>query len=357
MKKKLNVFLSLAAMSVSNQAMAWEEICISDVYTGAPCYTLDAGFRAICYQPSANNLHYAAVAFPTPAPSPHWQIADIKPDYNFGFELDLTAVFCERATKLAVSWEHYDQNDSDTVQVPSVDMIGPLFAIGPDTLLYQRAHGKVQWLFDQINLDYGTYVNFGDCFQTNFFVGLSGARIKETVNTFFSGTFTGGGFAGRNIHTPSTFTGGGPRIGVDLSYSIFDGFRLAGQAAAALMVGTLVNHTEFKTLFPSAIVVDGISSPNYQDISVKNRSAVVPEFEGRLGFAYDFTICRDFFVQLEAGYEAKVFINAIQSADIGSQVITPPVTPDEIGLFARTFKRTLSNFALAGPYVSINVGF
>ena len=357
MKNGLKLALGLAALSFSNQAVAWDECCGSDVFVGAPCYTLDAGFRAIAYKPSASNLHYAATAFPLPAPSPHWRISDIQPDYNFGFEIDLTAVFHERGTKLTASWEHFENNDSSSVSAPTSDMIGPFFAIGPDTIAYASAYGKVHWYFDQVNLDYGTYINFGDCFQTNFFVGITGARIKETVNTFYSGDFAGA-FIGRNINSPSTFTGGGPRVGIDFSYSILEDFRLTGHAAAAIYVGNFVNHTEYTSVFPGVVPLPGgVTSPNYQSTSVNNRYGIVPEFEGRLGLAYDTSFCDDFFVKLEVGYEAKVYIGAIQSTDMGSEVVTPPVAPDLIGVFARTFERRISDFALAGPYVAINVGF
>jgi hypothetical protein len=53
----------------------------------------------------------------------------------------------------------------------------------------------------------------------------------------------------------------------------------------------------------------------------------------------------------------KYLNNFFFSVDISSQVITPPVIPNTVGVFARTFKRTLSNFGLAGPYVSIGAIF
>ena len=369
MKNGLKLVLGLSLLSFTNEMMAWDECCCADVFVGAPCYSLDVGFRAIAYKPAVNNLDYAVTADPLPILVPQWRTFDVQPNYNFGFEVDLTAVFHDRGTKLAVSWEHFENNDSSRASVPTSSMLGPFLGIGRDAALYERAHGKVKWYFDQINLDYGTYVNFGECFQANLFVGLTGARIKETRNTFFSGTLPAGshlplppagGFIGRNIDSPITFTGGGPRIGLDFSYTLFDDFRLTGQAAAAIFVGNFINHTKYASIFPGPITVAGLgtfTSPTISNTQVHNRYGIVPEFEGRLGFAYDFTLCDDFFVKLEAGYEAKVFIGALQSVEIGSEVVTPPVTPDVVGVFARTFERKVSDFALAGPYVSINVGF
>ena len=220
MKNRLKFVVGIPGLGMTSEAMAWDEFydsecCDSDVYTGAPCYTIDSGFRAIAYKPAVNNFNYAASANPLPILVPQWRTFDIQPDYNFGFEVDLTAVFHDRGAKLAVSWEHFENNDSSRASVPASSMVGPFFAIGPDTALYKAAHGKVKWYFDQINLDYGTFVNFGECFQANLFVGLTGARIKETRNTFLLGRTPTGGFIGRNINSPITFTGGGPRIGLD----------------------------------------------------------------------------------------------------------------------------------------------
>lgn len=38
---------------------------------------------------------------------------------------------------------------------------------------------------------------------------------------------------------------------------------------------------------------------------------------------------------------------------MGSEVVTPPVAPDTIGVF----EQSPSNFALAGPYFMLDVGF
>lgn len=85
---------------------------------------------------------------------------------------------------------------------------------------------------------------------------------------------------------------------------------------------------------------------------------MIPSIEERLGLAYSFdSWCECYLVSLEVGYEAKVFFNALQSTDFSSGVVGVTPEDSEVGVFARTFRRTLGNFALAGPYVALGVEF
>jgi hypothetical protein len=147
----------------------------------------------------------------------------------------------------------------------------------------------------------------------------------------------------------------GPQVGVNFLYNLCRGLQLTGEGTASLLVGNLKNHTCYQSVSPALAEV-GITPPNVQSTHVRNRTQVVPAFEGRLGIAYSFAFCHCS-VDLDAGYRIWIYLNAIQSVDIGSEVVTPPVVPDTVGVFARTFQRTLSNFALAGPYLTLNIGF
>lgn len=97
--------------------------------------------------------------------------------------------------------------------------------------------------------------------------------------------------------------------------------------------------------------------PYNQSTTICNCSLLVPAFQQKLGVAYAHTFCDDYFVKLEVGYQAQIYLNTLQSTDMGSEVVTPPVIPDIIGVFSRTFQRTVSNFSLAGAYITLDVGF
>jgi hypothetical protein len=325
----------------------------SEVRLFHPRHTFEIQLSALLLQPTGSNLHYAAEAVPLPLPSPHWKIHEIATDYHFGFDVALRGMFHHTNTNLALNWEHFHSTDSAKKTVSSNNMIGPFFEIGPDASPYKKAHGKVSFHFDEVDLTYGIFVNFGNRLRTNFFSGVSFARIEEKRSSKFSnfeGTIV------RSIKVPSTFTGAGPQIGLDFCYRIVKGLRFSGDAAVSLLVGTQKNHTKYKALSPALPGV-GIVPPNRQKTSVHDTTQVVPGIEGMLGLAYDFTFREHYLIKLEVGYQAQVYIDALQSVDMGSEVITPPVLPDTVGVFARTFEPSLSNFALAGPYFKLIFGF
>lgn len=325
----------------------------SDIFLAHPCHTFELYGTALLLQPTGNHQHYAAEAFPLPAPSPHWQIHDVSTDYHFGFDVGFRGIIHSTNTNITLNWEHFHSTDSASKKVASTDMIGPFFEIGPDASPYKKAHGKVTFHFDEANLDYGILINFGDRLKTNLYSGVSFAYIKQTLSSKYS-NFEG--TVARTIKVPSTFIGAGPQVGLDFAYRIVKGFHFVGEAAASLLVGTQKNHTAYTARSP-ALEPLGISPPNRQKTNVHNKTQVVPGLEGKLGLSYVFAYCDHFMIKLEAGYQAQVYINAIQSIDMGSEVVTPPVVPDTVGVFARTFEQTLSNFALAGPYFTLDVGF
>lgn len=325
----------------------------SEVFLSTPSHMFELQLGLVVLQPSGSNLHYAAQANPLPAPSPNWKIHDIDPDYHVGFDLGIRGISHCSNTNLTLNWERLHSSDSASKNVASTNMVGPFFEIGPDAALYTKTHGKVRFLFDEVNLSYGIYMNLGNRLMTNLFSGISYARIKQSIHSKYSNL---DGTIVRTISTPSTFIGGGPELGLEFAYRIIAGFHFTGKARALLLVGRQKNHTTYKAFSPFLDPL-GISPPNTQQTRVHNKTQVVPGFETGLGFSYDFTFKKHYMVKLEAGYQVHTYINAIQSTDMGSEVVTPPVIPDTVGVFARTFEQNLSNFSLQGPYFLLAIGF
>ncbi len=323
------------------------------VFLSHPPYRFLTYFDALFMQPSGSNLHYAAQANSLPVISPNWRIHEVHPDYHFGFIVGVEGYFHSANSKMMLDWEHFHSLDSNKKHVPTEDMLGPFFEIGPDASAYKRAKGHGFFRFDEVNLDYGLAVNFGNRLKTDFFVGVSYAQIRQIIHAHFTSLDE---TTIKSIHTPSRFYGVGPQFGLDFSYRIVEGFQLVGEGIASLYVGRMKNHTTYKSASPSLIAL-GIAPPNKQRTDVSTRTQMVPGFESKLGVAYAYSFGQRFMIKAEIGYKTQIYLNAIQSTDIGSEVVTPPVTPDVTGVYARTFQRTLSNFALAGPYAAIDFAF
>ena len=119
------------------------------------------------------------------------------------------------------------------------------------------------------------------------------------------------------------------------------------------------NKTTYNSTTPELIpLLLPETQPNVQTTSVPNRTQLVPGFEQKIGLAYIGT-CGCFTFNLGVGYQAQVYINGVQTVDMTAPQVLPALalfTPDT-GVFAVGFERTLSNYILTGPYVSLSVTF
>lgn len=376
MNPQLKYILPILLYSIGSHAF---DPCYDySVRTDSPPYRFETKFNALFFKPTASNIYYAAAAIRETAPtiSPQWNIFDLHPGYHFGFDLGGRFIFHCLNTNLMANWVRFKSSSSDFQQVSSPSFVGPFFEIGPDSAIYQKTAGNVTFSFNQFNLDYGQFVSFGDWLNVNLFAGVGFARIKQNLLATFSDLAD---TTIRVIQTPIRFTGAGPQFGTDFTYCIGCGFGLEGKAQCTLFAGKLKNVPKSTSLSPQtggivipppqptpipgniASVAPALeelngSSPNIQNITVQHRSQLIPAFEGSLGISYEYVWCNYYTVRFETGYQAKIYLNALQAVTVASQLTTFPF-PAQTAVFARTFQRILSNFALSGPYVGLSVDF
>lgn len=357
MKKLLHLFLLsiILLQAVPNYGCYTDELNKNTpVMTESPTYSVATHIRALFLKPTSNNTHYAVEAFPLPLPSPNWAVFSVPASYSTGFQIGMQAVIPERATIIKADWQRFRAHACASQTVSTDNMIGAFFEIGPDASAYSKAQGTTRYSFDEGHLDYGQSLSLGCYTKADVFVGITAASIKQKVCSLFSNdndTIT------RTITVPSSFVGAGPQCRVDGSYCIVNNLTLTSSTVISLLVGTSKNHTKYTATSP-ALADLGVSSPNVQHTCVQSSTAVVPAFEQSLGFSYmTKSLCRKFDITIETGYQVQCYINPIQSIDMGSEVITPPVIPDTVGVFARTFHTSLSNFSLSGAYILFSIGF
>lgn len=357
--KNLKILLALLVVSVNVFAenLSKDEKTrtgfSSNPYTN--CSRFGTQFRAYALQPIASNLSYAAQAVPLPLPSPNWEIFEIKPKYHFGFAIAAHSFIRDRNTLLSAHWMHFNHSDKAFHEVPSTDdMVGPFFAIGPDTSPYKQTAGNVSFNFNTISINYGQLVDLADYFQATIFAGINITKIKQKLFSEFSNP---GKTILRSITIPTTFTGAGPQTGLDLFYHLGKNFCFMANVTTSILIGKLKNKTIYQSVSPDLQPLN-ITPPNTQTTTTQNKTQIVPEFDSKLGIIYIAELCEAYTVKVEAGYQALLYINPIQSVDMGSQVILLPTTvTDTVGVFARTFRTTLSNFGLAGPYAGFGLFF
>ncbi len=332
---------------------------LGDIAINSPHYTFNTEIKVLFLKPSTSNLYFTAEAFPlneafaTPGASPNWKTFDLHPKYHVAFDIGWRAIFHERASNLFFNWERFNSSTGSSVTASTKDMVGPFSSIGPDASPYKQVRGNVHLKFNEMNLRYGQYVDINNNLNVNIFAGISYAQLKQNLITFFSDeaiTIT------RKITVPSSFKGAGPQAGFDLNYHIAKGFYFAGTFTAALLMGKTKNQTRYRSTSPELAKI-GNPPVNPQSITQGSRTQMIPDFGQRLSFVYQ-DACKDFFtIELQAGWDSKILLNAIQSNDMASGVIDVTPFPNTVGVFARTFARTLGNFSLGGPYLGFCMGF
>lgn len=355
--KKYLYYVATFALFTTASVRAYEDCkpCGNVSVNNIP-YIFDFQFRALILKPSTSNLHYAAQATTLPAPSPRWTIFDLHPKYHFGFDLGARSSFFNECRSFGINWEHFNSKTEAFEQAPTAtDMIGTFFEIGPQATPYQRAIGRTRFNFNAVHINIAQCVEFGDL-ETHFFGGVNVTSLKQTSTTFFS---SANGNTTRSILVPISFKGAGPEFGAYFNYNIFCGFDLTGKCAAAILVGKRKNNTIFTSVSPvqPAPPIGPITYPNVQSILTDKMSIVVPVLEQRIGAAYECNMWCDSTARLEVGYEARVYFSALQQIDMGSEVAGVNAEVGSVAVFARTFQRNISNFALTGPYVSLNIAF
>ena len=313
-------------------------------------------------QPNGSSLYYAVEAFPLdesialPILSPDWQVFEIFPNYSPAFNIGARILFSDMDTSISANWERLfsSQTASHTVAGVAGDMIGPNFDIGPNSHNYTEADTKAKFHFDAANLTFGQRFSVFNRFYPNINTGGSFARIKQIISSTYENNAAA---VSRTIDTYSTFTGAGPQLGFDFDYRIIAGFFLNGSTSLALVIGELENGTTYNSIAPIITHV-GNPEPNIQTTTVPNRTQLVPALEEKLGFSYAgmFNCCK---IMFGFGYQAQIYLNAIQTFDMTGQVpntYSDEAVPDS-GLYAVGFVRTLSNFILTGPYLTLSLVF
>lgn len=317
----------------------------------AECSACEFYCNVLFFQPNTSNLYYGAEALPLPVPTPNWKSLEIKPDFQVGFDIGLKKRLSSRNLQLEINWERLCSKDSTSHRTSSNNMVGPYFNIGPDAEPYKIAHGNATHDFNAANLNLNNPWICYNQLNLNWFSGLSFAYINQNIISNFAnyaGTIT------RNIDTTTQFLGFGPDFGLDFTYKLRGNFSLSSITSCALLMGSLKNHTAYESTTPLLAGL-GITPPNRQKTNVPSRTQIVPAFSGKIDLSYGACCYKSSFA-INIGYQVQAYLNAIQSVDMSSEVTTPPADA-EVGVYVLGFTRTLSNFLVAGPLLSLNITF
>jgi len=315
--------------------------------TSNPPHHFEISGSLLYLQPGADDLEYATLVSPLPLPTPNWANQSLSPSYSPAFSLGFRYIPIE-SNDFELNWTHLNTSASASVFGSPGQMVGPPFEVGPTASSYQIGHGNVSFAYDAANLDAGrTFC--GDCaFQMRVFGGAEFARINQEL----TGTFQSlDGLTSASNTTNSLFTGAGPRLGMRGQY-VLSNYQFFGEMAAAELVGTAQSSINFSATSTAA---PGLAQPNLQALTSPNKTQVVPSLDAKLGAAYLFPPSNFGQFKIELGYQAAVFMNAVNHYAL-TQVSVPPA-PASVGVFLATVQHLQSNFTTQGPYLTAGWSF
>lgn len=352
MIKKLKLLSLCSMVLIANHALAATDVnkINLDVPNLKPGYEFN--IAALWLKPGASNLNYVIYNKALPAQSPGWTERELQPNFAPGFEIGLRYVFPNGAAEdINLNWTHLNTSKTSSTAADGVNFfLGPDYEIGPSGIPIRNASGKATFNYDVINLDIGQYINFAQRLNLHFFGGLSTGFLREEVVATYTGNTTGtyaGPFSMRQDVT-SSFTGIGPRAGIDANYSGTSGFGVMGEAAVSALIGSMASKTRY-TGSAQQLLVTFNQAVNEQAIYDQHVYQVVPGIDAKLGINYKRIFNNHSTFTVTAGYQAAVYINAISQYLPSSLVAGQGLETG--GIFVATMSHTLSNYSVQGPFL------
>ena len=293
----------------------------------------------------------------TPILSPSWEAKGFNPDFKTGFNLIFRHAFMNSGSDVNLYWARLRTSDKNTFYVnrsssATQQMTGPFWNVGPDAAPTSNANGKLKNKYDVVNLDIAKHVSFAPNLETRFFAGISSVRLENTNQGNFSGVDPILSSYSFSLKTRSKYNALGMRFGMEGEYQGFYNINFVGSLAGNLYIGKSKPRT-YTTGAGNILEIGGISE-NYQYITHKKYTQVVPAVDAKLGVKYSKQFSNEKLFSLELGYMSSIYINAMQS------YVPSTYVPGSLGIvsgsvFLQSLIKTTENFSLDGPYVTFSL--
>ena len=238
------------------------------------------------------------------------------PSYNWGFQFEGSYHF-NTGNDFNVNWYHFRGSNSSTLvptaaQVNALNSITPFDFVGVTTTGLSNIYQASSSDWDQVNMEFGQHVDFGENKFARFHAGMQFARVaaSTTLNlNNVSGTYGANStpFTGNFSFIPSTvYNGFGPRVGSDLTYDWGNGLSVYGTGALGLLAGSAKESIQ-PTLGTATTL--GISTSS---------ARVVPTLDAKLGFMYTYAMAQGD-LSFDIGWLWNQYIGALTSANFDGQ--------------------------------------
>ncbi len=334
-----NLKIMIASLLVlsSSQIFAGQVEIVNVPEPVATASAWDFGASALYLQPSfgGNGLGYNSYSNYAGADNQGVIITDdgtnyihhVTPPWGWGFALE-GSYHRSTGSDITVNWQHLDESENG--HLPE----GSLFSGSVDGFYADRLELATKW--DAVNLEIGKPIYFSSKKLLRLHAGLAFANIKNTFTNHPKLFQTGSEYF--TSKDKMSYTGFGPRIGMDFNDVVGKGFSVFAKAAGSVLWGTSKQHISgYQNVVNTVYGVIPFGSANF---SYSYNNVLVPELEAKLGIGYDYAFTKGD-LRLDLGYLWMDYIDAVSSymgiGVVGSSLGIP----------------TTANFNLNGPYFSV----
>jgi Legionella pneumophila major outer membrane protein precursor len=290
----------------------------SAVNVTVPCENTawDIGGRALYLQPTTSA--FSGNRTFTSAANSNTLSRDSQPSYGWGFQLEASYHY-STGNDFDLNWYHFRNGktyqNANTVVLGQ--FIGNNFLDTPrydltDTYAYQS--NSTAW--DQVNMEFGQHVDFGENKFGRLHAGMNYSRVGNGVTSQVIGSYAttpGGTATNYNNYNArnGVYNGFGPRVGMDLGYDWGNGLSVYGNGALSVLAGTA--KTSYNIITRNAA---GEATGNvWYGLS---NARVVPELDAKLGFMYTYAMAQGD-LSFDIGWLWASYMGALSSDSTSSQ--------------------------------------
>jgi hypothetical protein len=327
-------------------------------------------------QPNSSSLDYAYWVTGVQPYYQSWHSQKITPDNAPMFDVGFYYAFPDSTYGASLDWMHLGATSSGFKQATqntdftTLEFVAPPFEMSPPVFGIKRADAKVNFSFDNIEMNFSKIFNYGSRLHTTISAGLDILHVGQTLNTVFSDfagvTATPYSYAlpadpsySFQLLSKSKYVGAGPDLGLNVEYDLIYGLGLIGQAVGSLTAGTTNTQELFSAT--SARLTSLGRGNSHQQITTPNQTQVVPGFDGKLGVFYHYKSEKIANITIEGGYRMLSYLNAITTIRPNTlvQPSTVSITPEfATGTMAIvSIVKENSPFNLNGAYVDFKLLF
>ena len=284
----------------------------SAVNVTVPCENTawDLGGRALYLQPSSN-----AGALGSTTLTSNGQSVSVgsNPQWAWGFQLEGSYHY-STGNDFNLNWYHFRGSDSKAFTGPvtftnlatTTGQVYDSFTLDSATVT-----GDSSW--DQVNMEFGQHVDFGENKFARFHGGMNFSRVGYNSTFASSVTATSTAATGSvtvltpvNNTTSSVYNGFGPRVGTDLNYDWGNGLSVYADGALSVLAGTSKAST-------GIIATDNslIAGTQYTGTIARSASNVVGELDAKLGAMYTYAMAQGD-LSLDIGWVFANYVSALK---------------------------------------------